>query len=117
MAIVEGKKPPAFSLRDAAGKSVALDDFKGKDVVVYFYPKDDTPGCTKEACGFRDNIRDFAKADAAVIGISRDRTRMSRVMSAKPCGVGKSTTLRMSAIADWKSIADCSGAASARLSA
>jgi len=49
MAIVEGRKAPDFTLEDAAGTSVSLSDFKGKDVVVYFYPKDDTPGCTKEA--------------------------------------------------------------------
>jgi thioredoxin-dependent peroxiredoxin len=52
MAITEGTKAPGFTLQDAAGKRVSLDDFKGNDVVVYFYPKDDTPGCTREACGW-----------------------------------------------------------------
>ncbi len=54
MAIEEGKAAPAFTLPDQDGKPVSLKDFKGKDVIVYFYPKDDTPGCTKEACGFRE---------------------------------------------------------------
>jgi thioredoxin-dependent peroxiredoxin len=49
--IVEGRKAPSFTLEDGAGKRISLEDFKGKNVVVYFYPKDDTPGCTKEACG------------------------------------------------------------------
>jgi len=72
MAIIEGRKPPAFTLRDAAGKPVALDDFKGKDVVVYFYPKDDTPGCTKEACGFRDLWKELQRAGVVVLGVSAD---------------------------------------------
>ena len=62
MAIEEGKAAPAFTLEDAQGQKVKLSDFKGKDVVVYFYPKDDTPGCTKEACGFRDLWSDLRKA-------------------------------------------------------
>ena len=52
--VAEGRKAPDFTLQDAGGRRVSLADFKGKDVIVYFYPKDDTPGCTKEACGFRD---------------------------------------------------------------
>ena len=72
MAITEGKKAPSFTLQDAAGKSVSLDDFKGKDVVVYFYPKDDTPGCTKEACGFRDLWKELQKAGVVVLGVSAD---------------------------------------------
>jgi peroxiredoxin Q/BCP len=72
MAIIEGRKPPAFTLRDAAGTPVALDDFKGKDVVVYFYPKDDTPGCTKEACGFRDLWKELQRAGVIVLGVSAD---------------------------------------------
>src|SRR5881409_877167 len=70
--IAEGKKAPDFTLEDANGKRVSLADFKGKDVIVYFYPKDDTPGCTKEACGFRDDWKDLQKAGAAVIGVSAD---------------------------------------------
>ena len=55
MAIEEGKPAPAFTMSDATGKKVSLQDFAGKNVILYFYPKDDTPGCTKEACGFRDD--------------------------------------------------------------
>jgi peroxiredoxin Q/BCP len=72
MAIEEGKAPPAFSLKDADGNKVALKDFKGRNVVVYFYPKDDTPGCTKEACGFRDLWGDIEKTGTVVLGISPD---------------------------------------------
>lgn len=72
MAIEEGKAAPAFTLTDAAGQKVSLADFKGKDVVVYFYPKDDTPGCTKEACGFRDHWAALKKRGVVVIGISPD---------------------------------------------
>jgi thioredoxin-dependent peroxiredoxin len=72
MAIEEGKTAPAFTLKDADGKTVKLADFKGKNVVVYFYPKDDTPGCTKEACGFRDLWKDIQKTGTVVLGISGD---------------------------------------------
>ncbi len=72
MAIEEGKAAPAFTLTDAQGAKVSLADFKGKDVVVYFYPKDDTPGCTKEACGFRDHWSALKKKGVVVIGISPD---------------------------------------------
>jgi thioredoxin-dependent peroxiredoxin len=71
-AIAEGRKAPDFSLVDGAGKRVALGDFRGRHVVVYFYPKDDTPGCTKEACGFRDEWKDLQKAGVVVLGISAD---------------------------------------------
>jgi peroxiredoxin Q/BCP len=70
--IVEGRKAPDFTLDDARGERVSLADFKGKHVVVYFYPKDDTPGCTKEACGFRDSWKDLQKAGVVVLGISAD---------------------------------------------
>ncbi len=70
--IVEGRKAPNFSLPDASGTRVSLADFRGRDVVVYFYPKDDTPGCTKEACGFRDEWKDLQRAGVAVLGISAD---------------------------------------------
>ncbi len=72
MVIEEGKAAPAFRLKDAQGHTVSLDDFKGRDVVVYFYPKDDTPGCTKEACGFRDHWQALVARDVAVVGISPD---------------------------------------------
>ena len=67
-----GDKAPDFSLKDDSGKVRSLSDFEGKRVVVYFYPKDDTPGCTKEACGFRDDYDKFAKEDIVVLGISYD---------------------------------------------
>lgn len=72
MAIEEGKAAPAFTLKDADGNKVALKDFKGQNVVVYFYPKDDTPGCTKEACGFRDLWKDIEKTGTVVLGVSPD---------------------------------------------
>ena len=67
-----GSKAPAFKLSDDAGKTVSLSDFKGKKVILYFYPKDSTPGCTTESCGFRDNLNRFTKSGAAVLGLSAD---------------------------------------------
>jgi len=67
-----GDKAPAFTLPDQDGQKVSLKDFAGQPVVVYFYPADDTPGCTKEACQFNDNLRAFTKAEVVVIGISPD---------------------------------------------
>ena len=72
MPIEDGKKAPAFSLEDATGQKVALKDFAGQHVIVYFYPRDDTPGCTKEACGFRDLWKKLQKRDAVVLGVSPD---------------------------------------------
>src|SRR3954465_5735145 len=72
MAIVEGKKAPAFTLPDQDGKNISLSDFTGKNVVLYFYPKDDTPGCTKEACGFRDSYDQFKTRGAVILGVSPD---------------------------------------------
>jgi len=72
MPIEEGKAAPAFTLQDAAGNKVALKDLRGRNVIVYFYPRDNTPGCTKEACGFRDLWRDIQKQDAVVLGVSPD---------------------------------------------
>ena len=69
-----GAKAPAFSLPDQHADKVSLKDFLGRRVVVYFYPADDTPGCTKEACQFNDNLRAFDRADVAVVGISPDAT-------------------------------------------
>ena len=71
-AITEGRKAPSFTLPDAEGRRVSLADFKGKDVVVYFYPRDDTPGCTKEACGFRDYWKELQRAGVVVLGVSAD---------------------------------------------
>ena len=68
----EGDQAPNFTAPTNGGGTVSLKDFKGKYLVLYFYPKDDTPGCTKEACGFRDAYRDFEKAGAVVLGVSTD---------------------------------------------
>jgi peroxiredoxin Q/BCP len=65
-----GKKAPAFSLKDQEGKTRRLADYAGRPVVLYFYPKDDTPGCTKEACAFRDNLPRFKASKAVVLGVS-----------------------------------------------
>ena len=67
-----GDKAPAFTMNTDGGGSVSLKDLKGKTVVLYFYPKDDTPGCTKQACGFRDAMPDFTGIDAEIIGVSKD---------------------------------------------
>ena len=72
MAIKEGEQAPSFALHDAHGNRVALENFRGKNVIVYFYPKDDTPGCTKEACGFRDLWAEIQRLDTVVLGISPD---------------------------------------------
>ena len=65
-----GRKAPAFTLNDQTGKSHALKDYAGSFVVLYFYPKDDTPGCTKQACQFRDDLTKFKRAKAVVLGVS-----------------------------------------------
>jgi peroxiredoxin Q/BCP len=72
--IEEGQKAPAFTLTADDGKKVKLSDFAGKPVVLYFYPKDDTPGCTREACAFRDASAALKKAGAMVLGVSADNT-------------------------------------------
>lgn len=68
--IEPGKKAPAFTLKDQAGKTRRLADYAGQPVVLFFYPKDDTPGCTKEACGFQANLSRFNKSKAVVLGLS-----------------------------------------------
>ena len=65
-----GRKAPAFSLKDQDDKTHSLKDYAGRPLVLYFYPKDDTPGCTREACDFRDALPDFKKSKAAVLGVS-----------------------------------------------
>ena len=70
--IEAGQKAPAFSLKATDGSTVKLSDLKGQPVVLYFYPKDDTPGCTKEACAFRDRQKDLEKLGAKVLGVSPD---------------------------------------------
>lgn len=70
--IQQGTKAPDFTLNDKDGRAVSLSDFLGKKVVLYFYPKDNTPGCTRQACAFAAAYEGFKRADVAVIGISRD---------------------------------------------
>ena len=71
MSLIEpGKKAPPFSLKDQSGKTHTLAAYAGRPVILYFYPKDDTPGCTKEACAFQDNLPKFGKGKAAVLGVS-----------------------------------------------
>jgi peroxiredoxin Q/BCP len=70
-----GKKAPPFTLKASDGNEVSLSDFIGKTVVLYFYPKDNTPGCTKEACSFRDNLARVKKKGAVVLGISADSVK------------------------------------------
>ncbi|MBI5217241.1 MAG: thioredoxin-dependent thiol peroxidase [Ignavibacteriae bacterium] len=70
-----GDKAPDFSLPDAHGNIVSLKDFKGKKLVLYFYPKDDTPGCTKESCSFRDNLARVKSKGAEIVGMSADSVK------------------------------------------
>ena len=72
MSVEEGRKAPDFAAATDGGKKLKLSELRGKPVVLYFYPKDDTTGCTKEACGFRDQLPDFGKLKAQVIGVSKD---------------------------------------------
>ncbi|MCP2729214.1 peroxiredoxin [Limnofasciculus baicalensis] len=72
MALQVGTKAPAFTAKDADGNTVSLSDLAGKTVVLYFYPKDDTPGCTKEAQSFRDNYAEYQGKDMVVLGVSTD---------------------------------------------
>ncbi|MCA0971800.1 thioredoxin-dependent thiol peroxidase [Halobacillus litoralis] len=72
MAIEKGKQVPDFTLPANNGEQVSLSDYKGKNVVLYFYPKDMTPGCTTEACDFRDHHESFADLDAVILGVSPD---------------------------------------------
>ncbi|HEV2389638.1 MAG TPA: thioredoxin-dependent thiol peroxidase [Nitrososphaerales archaeon] len=67
-----GDKAPDFTLPSSSEESVTLSELRGKNVVLYFYPKDDTPGCTKEACTFRDNLPKFGAMDAVILGVSKD---------------------------------------------
>ncbi|MBD2098227.1 peroxiredoxin [Trichocoleus sp. FACHB-591] len=72
MPLSVGDTAPAFTAKDTNGNTVSLSDFAGKAVVLYFYPKDDTPGCTKEACSFRDNYSQYQGKDIVVLGVSID---------------------------------------------
>ena len=82
-ASLAGKLAPAFSLTNDAGKKVSLKDFRGKRVILYFYPKDDTPGCTTQACAFRDAEADFGKTDAVVLGVSKDDVKSHQKFKTK----------------------------------
>lgn len=70
--LVEGDRAPDFELPSSTGRQVRLSSLKGKSVVLYFYPEDDTSGCTKEACSFRDNLPKFEGLDAVILGVSKD---------------------------------------------
>jgi thioredoxin-dependent peroxiredoxin len=78
-----GAKAPDFALPTVGGGTVKLSALKGKTVVVYFYPKDDTPGCTKQACGFNEALMAFRKVDAEIVGISRDAMKSHDKFAAK----------------------------------
>jgi thioredoxin-dependent peroxiredoxin len=78
-----GDQAPDFSTKDASGNPVKLSDFKGQKVVIYFYPKDDTPGCTKEACSFRDNHDTYEQAGIKVLGVSLDNEESHQAFASK----------------------------------
>ena len=79
----EGDKAPEFTAKDQNGKTVSLADFKGKTVILYFYPKDDTPGCTAEACDFRDNYQSLIGKGFEVIGVSTDDEKSHKKFESK----------------------------------
>lgn len=78
-----GQKAPDFTLQDQDGKSVSLSDFLGKKVILYFYPKDDTPGCTKQACGFTELKPSFEEKGAVILGVSKDTVASHRKFADK----------------------------------
>jgi thioredoxin-dependent peroxiredoxin len=80
---VPGKKVPAFELPATSGKTLSLSDFKGRKLVLFFYPKDDTPGCTTEGQGFRDHYEAFRAAGAEIVGVSRDSIASHEKFKAK----------------------------------
>ncbi|HVR30044.1 MAG TPA: peroxiredoxin [Thermoanaerobaculia bacterium] len=82
MSIQEGKPAPPFTLEDGEGKAVSLSDFRGRDVVLYFYPRDETPGCTKEACAFRDLWGEIRALGAELVGVSPDGAESHRRFAA-----------------------------------
>lgn len=81
--IKENQKAPNFKLKNQNGELVSLDSLKGRNVVLYFYPKDDTPGCTKEACSFRDEFPKFNKLNAVILGVSPDSVESHKKFIAK----------------------------------
>ena len=83
MSIKIGDPAPDFKLPTDGGKTLSMQDLKGQNVVLYFYPKDDTPGCTREACSFRDNLPRFSSKDATILGVSRDSSESHDQFKAK----------------------------------
>ena len=81
--VEEGSQAPDFELKSDAGETVKLSQFRGRPVVLYFYPKDDTPGCTKEACAFRDSYDEYLARDAVILGVSRDGEESHRKFKQK----------------------------------
>lgn len=83
MPLSVGDTAPNFTVKDTNGNTVSLSDYAGKTVVLYFYPKDDTPGCTKEACSFRDNYADYQGKDVVVFGVSMDNETSHKAFTDK----------------------------------
>ncbi|HEY9644543.1 MAG TPA: peroxiredoxin [Coleofasciculaceae cyanobacterium] len=83
MPLAEGTTAPNFTVKDTHGNTVSLSDYAGKTVVLYFYPKDDTPGCTKEACSFRDNYSAYQGKDLVVFGVSMDDEASHQAFTSK----------------------------------
>jgi len=83
MELKVGDKAPSFKLKNQDGKIISSSDFKGKPIVLYFYPKDDTSGCTKEACNFRDEFPKFGKMKAEIIGVSADSVESHKKFATK----------------------------------
>lgn len=79
----EGEKAPEFSLKDEKGKVHKLSDYKGKKVILYFYPKDDTPGCTRQACDFSNSLQEFEKKNTIILGVSPDDEESHRIFIEK----------------------------------
>ncbi|CCH65590.1 Alkyl hydroperoxide reductase subunit C-like protein [Richelia intracellularis HM01] len=83
MPLSVGTDAPAFTVKDTDGNTVSLIDFKGKTIVLYFYPKDDTPGCTKQACSFRDAIEKYKNKNVVILGVSSDNEASHKVFTQK----------------------------------
>ena len=83
MLLTKKTKAPDFSLSDETGKVQKLSDYKGKNMILYFYPKDDTPGCTTEACNFRDDYSEYEKAGVVILGVSADSVQSHAKFKAK----------------------------------